>query len=127
LDFARRGRGFEPVRCRATPFAPGAYRLVRHPMMLGVLVGLWSAPTMDVVRLVLAISMTAYVLAGVRLEERDLVRLFGKQYTQYQRAVPRLLPRRFARRTEGSSLHAPGATIAGEVPSVRPSKETDPS
>jgi protein-S-isoprenylcysteine O-methyltransferase Ste14 len=42
------------VRARPMPSnvfrTPGAYRLVRHPMMLGVLVGLWSAPTMDVVR-----------------------------------------------------------------------------
>ena len=64
-------------------------------MMLGVFVGLWSAPTMDVVRLVLALSMTAYVVVGVRLEERGLARLFGKRYTDYQQMVPRFFPRLF--------------------------------
>jgi methanethiol S-methyltransferase len=72
---------------------PSAYRVIRHPMMLALVVGLWSAPTMDVVRLVLAISMTTYVLAGIRLEERDMRRAFGSRYTEYTRAVPRLLPR----------------------------------
>jgi protein-S-isoprenylcysteine O-methyltransferase Ste14 len=100
-------------RARPMPDAafatPNAYRVIRHPMMLGMLVGLWFTPTMDTVRLVLAISMSVYVLAGVKLEERDMVRVFGDRYTEYQRAVPRFLPRLFARRAHGISLATPEA------------------
>jgi protein-S-isoprenylcysteine O-methyltransferase Ste14 len=42
-----------------------------------------------------AIMSTAYILVGVRLEERDLVAAFGASYEQYRRRVPMLLPRLF--------------------------------
>ena len=71
---------------------PLFYRLVRHPMMLGMLVGFWSAPRMTVGHLVFALGMTAYIVAGVRYEERDLVRVFGDEYVRYRERVPALLP-----------------------------------
>ena len=36
--------------------------------------------------------MTLYVLAGVYFEERDLVRVHGQAYRDYQARVPKLLP-----------------------------------
>jgi protein-S-isoprenylcysteine O-methyltransferase Ste14 len=51
-----------------------------------------------------AIMSTAYILVGVRLEERDLVAAFGASYEQYRRRVPMLLPRLFG-----------GASVASET------------
>ena len=78
----------------STPFrTPGLYRLVRHPLMTGMLVTFWAAPTMTEGRLLLAAAMSAYILAAVKwLEERDLRKAFGAQYERYQREVPMLLP-----------------------------------
>jgi methanethiol S-methyltransferase len=45
--------------------------------------------------LLFAIMTTAYILVGVRLEERDLVAEFGASYEQYRRRVPMLMPRLF--------------------------------
>lgn len=38
-------------------------------------------------------GMTAYVLVGVKLEERDLVAAFGDRYRRYHEEVPGFLPR----------------------------------
>jgi protein-S-isoprenylcysteine O-methyltransferase Ste14 len=84
----------------STPFrTPGLYRLVRHPMMAGMLMSFWAAPTMTQGRLLLAAAMTAYIFAAVKcLEERDLRKIFGEEYERYQREVPMLLPLRMRRR-----------------------------
>ncbi len=71
---------------------PLLYRLVRHPMMLGILLGIWAAPRMTIGHLVFAGALTAYVLVGVRYEERDLERVFGDDYAHYRAEVPSLLP-----------------------------------
>jgi len=70
---------------------PGAYRVVRQPILSGWLVLLWAAPTMTMTRLVFAVAMTAYVLAGTRLREAALLREFDT-YGQYIRKVPMFLP-----------------------------------
>lgn len=72
-----------------TPFL---YRVVRHPMQLGVIIAFWSAPHMTVGRFVFAVGMTIYIIIGIHFEERDLVRRFGESYRAYQRATPRLIP-----------------------------------
>jgi protein-S-isoprenylcysteine O-methyltransferase Ste14 len=71
---------------------PWLYRIVRHPMQLGVLIAFWAAPQMTVGRLVFALGMSAYILIGLYFEERDLVRRFGDSYRAYQRGTPKLLP-----------------------------------
>jgi protein-S-isoprenylcysteine O-methyltransferase Ste14 len=85
----------------ATPFrTPGLYRLVRHPMMTGMLMTFWSAPTMTQGGLLFAAAMSAYILAAVKwLEERDLRKAFGPEYERYQREVPMLLPTRMPARS----------------------------
>ena len=72
---------------------PLLYRIVRHPMQLGVLITVFSTPHMTVGHLVFAASMAAYVLIGLWFEERSLVREFGTAYEDYQRTTPMLLPR----------------------------------
>lgn len=89
------GRKPKPVAFRV----PWLYRIVRHPMQLGVLIAFWAAPQMTLGRLVFALGMTAYILVGLHFEERDLVRRFGDRYRAYQQETPRLLPLWRGRRT----------------------------
>ena len=70
------------------------YRVIRHPIQTGILVGMWAAPTMSASRFMFAVLMTGYILVGLYFEERDLIRQFGARYREYQREVPRLLPLR---------------------------------
>jgi len=80
------------VPAAPVPFAtPGFYRVVRHPLYLGFLVAFWSAPTMSLTHLVLALGATAYILIGIQLEERDLSAVHP-EYAAYRRRVPMLIP-----------------------------------
>ena len=65
------------------------YKLVRHPLMLGFIIAFWAAPTMTYGRLLFAVVTTAYILIAVKiLEEKDLRKLLGKDYENYQKRVP---------------------------------------
>ena len=72
---------------------PWLYRVCRHPLMLGILIFLWSTPHLTVGRLVLNLGLTAYILVGLYFEEKDLIAAFGDTYRAYMKATPRLLPR----------------------------------
>ena len=71
---------------------PLFYKLVRHPMMSGVLIALWCAPTLTLARLVFNIAMTAYILVGTRHEEQTLVEELGEEYEAYRRTTAMLVP-----------------------------------
>lgn len=68
------------------------YRVVRHPLMLGFVIAFWAAPTMTAGHLLLAGTMTAYILLAVQIEERDLLAALGTRYAEYRRQVPMLVP-----------------------------------
>lgn len=72
---------------------PALYRIVRHPMQLGVVVLMFSTPHMTTGHLLLASAMTGYIFIGLYFEERALVRLFGDRYLAYQAQVPLLFPK----------------------------------
>jgi protein-S-isoprenylcysteine O-methyltransferase Ste14 len=72
---------------------PGLYRIIRHPLYVGWLMIFWAAPTMTVAHLVFALITTAYILVAIQLEERDLLAAFGRQYAEYRRRTPMLIPR----------------------------------
>lgn len=83
-------RGKEP---RHWPFAiRGPYRWVRHPQYLFALVLVWSYPDLTADRLLFNLGLTAWVVLGTILEERDLVLQFGDDYVNYQNRVPMLVP-----------------------------------
>ena len=71
---------------------PLLYRLVRHPMYAGFLMAFWATPHMTVGRLVFAVTCTLYIVIGSRLEEKDLLVLFGDPYRRYQQRIGRLIP-----------------------------------
>ena len=84
--------GREP---RNLPFAiRGPYRWVRHPQYFFTLMLIWAYPDLTVDRLVLDGILTAWIVLGTVLEERDLVEEFGADYAEYQRRVPMLIPHR---------------------------------
>lgn len=66
--------------------------IVRHPMYLGFLLGVWCLPTATVGHLVFSGGMTAYLLVGMVFEERDLERRYGAAFRAYKASVPALLP-----------------------------------
>ncbi|MBA1145886.1 isoprenylcysteine carboxylmethyltransferase family protein [Ectothiorhodospiraceae bacterium WFHF3C12] len=72
--------------------SPWLYRLVRHPMMTGLIVVFWTTPTMTLGRLLFAGVLTGYILVATRWEERDLERELGEAYRRYRARTPRLLP-----------------------------------
>ena len=71
---------------------PLLYKLVRHPMYAGFLMAFWATPHMTVGRLVFAVTCTLYSVIGSRLEEKDLLELFGDPYRRYQQRIGRLIP-----------------------------------
>jgi protein-S-isoprenylcysteine O-methyltransferase Ste14 len=82
------GRSMPVPRFRTPLF----YHFVRHPIYLGFIIAFWAAPTMTVGHLLFAAVTTAYILVGIWLEERDLVALFGDEYSRYRERVSMLLP-----------------------------------
>lgn len=85
---AFRGQPYTPLAFKT----PWLYRYMRHPLYVGLMIGLWAAPTMTIAHLLFATLCTGYVFIGVRLEERDLADALP-EYTAYQEAVPMFLPR----------------------------------
>ncbi len=67
--------------------------VVRHPIMLGFLIAFWATTDLSQERLLFAPLGTAYILVGVRFEERDLRAGLGAVYERYAAEVPGLVPR----------------------------------
>jgi methanethiol S-methyltransferase len=74
------------------PQVHGPYRLVRHPLMTGLLLCFWCASTLTAGHLLWAGGLTGYILLGTFLEERDLVARFGAAYRSYATRVPAFFP-----------------------------------
>ncbi len=101
-DFGRTGHGTPaPIAPPKKLVVVGFYRYVRNPMYLGFLIG-WIGLWVVFGRANLAAVVVAGVLVlGVPLfvllyEEPKLRKLFGAEYEEYCRNVPRWVPRRSA-------------------------------
>ncbi|MGB2896497.1 MAG: isoprenylcysteine carboxylmethyltransferase family protein [Anaerolineales bacterium] len=71
----------------------GLYCHVRHPLYSAGLLFIWLTPVMTTSLLALNLGLTLYIVIGSIFEERRLVDQFGQAYRDYQRRVPRLVPR----------------------------------
>lgn len=70
----------------------GAFRFVRHPVYLFSILFLGLRPSMDLFYFVMFACIVIYFYVGSIYEERKLVRIFGDEYREYQKSVPRLIP-----------------------------------
>lgn len=68
------------------------YRFIRHPIQLGVLIGLWATPAMGYGHLLLSVGLSVYILIGLSYEECDLEYHFGEAYRDYKKQVAKLIP-----------------------------------
>lgn len=68
------------------------YRFDRHPIMTGALIGMWFTPSMTVDHLAFASFYSLYIVFGVAIEERDLIRNWGEGYIDYKNRVGSLVP-----------------------------------
>ena len=68
------------------------YKVVRHPLQFGVLIGLWSTPSMSYTHLMLAVGMSLYIFIGLHFEEKDLSATLGKDYDDYKDRVRMIVP-----------------------------------
>ena len=86
------------LRLKGTPYRPvpfvqvALYRFVRHPIMLGLLMGFWATPSMSLGHLLFAAATTAYVFLGILLEEQDTRQALGEDYEHYRRKTSMIVP-----------------------------------
>ncbi len=86
------------LRLKSQPYEPvpfvqvALYRFVRHPIMLGLLIGVWATPGMSIGHLLFAAAMTGSALIGIVLEERDTREALGESYERYRRRTSMLMP-----------------------------------
>jgi protein-S-isoprenylcysteine O-methyltransferase Ste14 len=86
------------LRLKNEPYTPvpfvqmAFYRVIRHPIMLGLLLGFWSTPEMSYGHLLFAAACTGYIFIGIWLEERNTRESLGAAYGRYHRETPMLLP-----------------------------------
>jgi protein-S-isoprenylcysteine O-methyltransferase Ste14 len=75
----------------------GLNRYVRHPLYFGTLLFVWALFfVFPFLNSLLACSVkTLYTVLGAMLEEKKLIKQFGKQYVLYKEQVPMLVPRLF--------------------------------
>jgi methanethiol S-methyltransferase len=103
-----RGRPYTPISFSVRSL----YKYVRHPMMLGLLLAFWSVPTMTWGHLLFSALMTGYIVVGIRMEERSLLRKLGDDYRCYRERTSMLIPS-FPERRKGAVGHGTGASAEG--------------
>jgi protein-S-isoprenylcysteine O-methyltransferase Ste14 len=92
--------GIRPSEGRSELIVQGVYCRVRNPLFLFALIFLWLFPIMTENLLVLYLIATVYFFLGSIHEERMLAEKFGDAYRDYQRRVPRIVPRLHCRYPE---------------------------
>ncbi len=86
----------DPLQGKSAPAATfkvsGFYKIVRHPIQTGVLIGIWAVPVSTVSHIVFASGITVYIFVGLYFEEKDLIQEFGESYLDYMQRVKRVIP-----------------------------------
>jgi protein-S-isoprenylcysteine O-methyltransferase Ste14 len=83
----RKAENPEPLNPR------GVYRFVQDPFLLSGLLQMWLTPFMTSRLLVLYAMTSVYLFLGSLHWERRLRYQFGKEYEDYQKEVPRVIPK----------------------------------
>jgi len=89
--------GFKEALTGITPhwvphYMPFVYKYSRSPLWLGVITTMWAASEMSVGRMIFATAWTVYSWIGGQMQEKDMVRKYGKEYEDYQRRVAFMIP-----------------------------------
>jgi methanethiol S-methyltransferase len=74
----------------------GPYKYSRHPIYFFSIMFLMFRAEMNLFYLTLFISFTAYFYIGSYYEEKKMIRLFGDDFRNYQKKVPRIFPIKFS-------------------------------
>jgi protein-S-isoprenylcysteine O-methyltransferase Ste14 len=87
-------QALQSLQAKNTLQQGGLHKYVRHPLYLGTLLFIWGLflifPLVN--NLIAVISVTTYVLFGIKLEEKKLRLEFGESYKKYSKKVPQLIP-----------------------------------
>jgi protein-S-isoprenylcysteine O-methyltransferase Ste14 len=70
----------------------GVYGIVRHPLYFAGLVIFTFNPDITVNSLTVTLLADLYFLFGMFIEERRFLKIFGDQYREYMKQVPRFIP-----------------------------------
>jgi protein-S-isoprenylcysteine O-methyltransferase Ste14 len=73
----------------------GPYKFSRHPIYFFSIIILMFRAEMDLFYLTVFILSIAYFYIGSYYEEKKMVRMFGDDYRNYQREVPKIVPYKF--------------------------------
>jgi protein-S-isoprenylcysteine O-methyltransferase Ste14 len=90
LRFLRREGAGSGERKRL--FTGKAYGIVRHPIYLGCSILLAFHPVQTRNSIASTAAIVAYFYIGTFFEERRMERMFGEEYREYRKRVPRFLP-----------------------------------
>jgi len=73
----------------------GVYGIVRHPLYVAGIIIFTFSPHITVNGLTITILADLYFVFGMLIEERRFLKIFGEQYREYMKKVPRMVPRLF--------------------------------
>lgn len=89
-------QSFAPIQGKAAADpvfkVSGFYKIVRHPIQTGILIGIWAVPLATTSHLVFSTGITIYIFVGLHFEEKDLIKAFGDRYCIYMQSVKRVIP-----------------------------------
>jgi len=71
----------------------GPFKISRHPIYLFSTLFLVLRPMMDFFYLVFLLNMILYFYIGSYYEEKKLLTIFGSDYAEYQKNVPKIFPK----------------------------------
>jgi protein-S-isoprenylcysteine O-methyltransferase Ste14 len=71
----------------------GVYGIVRHPMYLAGIIIFTFNPQITVNSITVTVLADFYFMFGMLIEDRRFLQIFGEDYREYMKRVPRVLPK----------------------------------